>query len=219
MTTPVGATVDPAPDLRCDAVRNRERVLDATRAVIGVRGTDFTVDEVARAAGVGVGTVYRRFPTKEALIDAAALPLFEHTLQLAEAALGHNPTEEGFDRYVRTVAEFHAVEGLPVRRVWSAEVGRPVRARITPILTELISRAIAGGSLRADFSYGDAQVLMWSLSTVIDATKASAPTIWRRQVDLLLDGVRPGPPRPLSQVRGRVRWDQVVLSGAEPTSR
>jgi AcrR family transcriptional regulator len=195
-------------ELRRDAARNRERVLAAARAVIAELGTEFPVDEVARRAGVGVGTIYRRFPTKADLIDAVALPLFERTLALAEEALAHTPSEEGFDLYVRRVARFHAAEGLGVRRLWSAEIGQSVRARIRPILIELLTRAIAGGTLRSDFSYGDAQVLMWSLSTVIDAAKAS-PSVWKRHLDLLLDGVRPGPPRPLVAVSGRMRWDRV----------
>src|SRR4051812_4544447 len=82
--------------LRADARRNRERVLEAARAVFAEHGRDAQMDDVARRAGVGVGTVYRHFPTKEALVAALALDLFERALEASRAALEIDDPWEAF---------------------------------------------------------------------------------------------------------------------------
>jgi AcrR family transcriptional regulator len=82
--------------LRADARRNREKVLEAVRAVFSEQGRDAQMDDVARRAGVGVGTVYRHFPTKEALIEALMVSAFETIAAAAEAALEVEDPWEAF---------------------------------------------------------------------------------------------------------------------------
>jgi AcrR family transcriptional regulator len=184
-------------DLRCDAARNRQRIVEAAKEVFGQRGVGLTVDEVAKRAGVGVGTVYRRFANKEALLDAIALPVFEQTLRIAERARREGEAE-GFEWFVRRVVALYAGHGLPVRRLWGTAAGRSMRDRINPVVMGLIEGAHAAGTLRTDFRIEDVPVLVWTVTGLIEDTGGSAPAIWRRHLDLILDGLRTGDPRPLS---------------------
>ena len=183
-------------DLRCDAARNRQRIVEAAHDVFVERGNCLTVDEVARRAGVGVGTVYRRFHSKEALLDAVSLPVFERTLHIARRALREGPGE-GFDLFVRRLVAFYASQGLPVRRLWGAVAGRSMREQLDPVVDELIANAHAAGTLRSDFTAGDLPALVWTVTRLVEDTGGDAPAVWRRHLDLLLDGLRPGKPRPL----------------------
>src|SRR3954462_10863411 len=88
------------PALRSDAQRNRDRIVAATRAAFQERGLDVGVDEIARRAGVGMGTLYRHFPTKDALIDAIVDARFAELITAAEAALEAPDAWDGFDAFL-----------------------------------------------------------------------------------------------------------------------
>ena len=105
--------VDPAcaaKPLRADARRNRERILKAARAVFGDQGIDAQIDDVAKRAKVGVGTVYRHFPTKEALLDALVRERFSEIAQFAKEALRHEDAWEGFCELIWRAAERNAAD-------------------------------------------------------------------------------------------------------------
>jgi len=200
-------------ELRCDAARNRQRILEAAHDVFVERGTGLTVDEVARRAGVGVGTVYRRFPSKEALLDAVALPVFEKTLHIARRALREGPGE-GFELFIRRLVAFYASHGLPVRRLWGAADGRSMRDQLNPVVEQLIDDAHSAGTLRADFTAADVPALVWTVTRLVEDIGEAAPAIWRRHLDLLLDGLRPGEPRTLRSRPVPVeRWTELVRRG------
>jgi AcrR family transcriptional regulator len=190
---------EPGNPLRPDAARNRERVLSAARAVYTEHGAAFTMEDVAARAGVGVGTVYRRFATKEALIDAVARPFVERALRLAQDALRVDPPGDGLEVCLRTAAEFHAQHSMPIRRLWGNGAGRPARDEIIPILVELLERAQRAGRVRADLTDKDVLMILWTVTGLIDDTGDGDPAVWRRHLNLLLDGMRAdGSNRPLS---------------------
>src|SRR5919205_689932 len=106
MTTP-GSSERP---LRSDAERNRRRILEAAAEVFAERGLDASLDDIAAAAGVGVGTVYRRFPDKDVLIDALFEEKINHACRLAREALEHEDPWEGFVFFMRAMCAMHAAD-------------------------------------------------------------------------------------------------------------
>jgi AcrR family transcriptional regulator len=201
-------------ELRQDAARNLERVLIAAREVFDERGTAFSVEEVAKRAGVGVGTIYRRFPTKCDLLDAAVFPLHQQTLEIARRSL-ESSGGDGLECFVRQATAFHAAHGLPSRLLWGAAGAAAVRREIAAAMEALIQRAKDFGALREDVVYQDLVVLFWTITDLVEATRRTAPRIWERHVDLVLDGLRPGPARPLPAAVPATKWDHVVAERHE----
>ncbi len=143
--------VDPAcavKPLRADARRNRERILKAARAVFGDQGIDAQIDDVAKRAKVGVGTVYRHFPTKEALLDALVRERFSEIAQFAKEALRHEDAWEGFCELMWRAAERNAADRAFCDAVAFTDCTAIVaRLRASAHMTEdLMSRAQAQGS-------------------------------------------------------------------------
>jgi AcrR family transcriptional regulator len=196
-------------ELRQDAARNRDRILVAAREVFDERGTAFSIEEVADRAGVGVGTIYRRFPGKGDLIDAVALPLYQQTLELAHESL-EEPPADGLERFIRGATAFHAAHGLPSRLLWGAAGAAKVRQEIATTMEVLIERAKEAGALREDVVYQDMVVLLWTITDLVEATRRTAPRIWERHLDLVLDGLRPGPGRSLPAAVPASKWERVV---------
>ena len=187
--------------LRRDAQANRERIVAAARAVFAAQGIDATVEEIARRAGVGMGTLYRRFPTKEELVDAVLEDAFGQFVHVAEEALAEDDAWAGFTGFLeRSLALYGADRGLRDLAA-SSEHGRAradaLRARWRPLIRQLVERAQEQGSLRADFTPEDVPVVFWTAGRVIEATAQVAPDFWRRYLGLLLDGLRAGAATPL----------------------
>jgi AcrR family transcriptional regulator len=179
--------------LRADAEANRQRILAAAAAVFSERGLAVPMEEIAAAAGVGVGTLYRRFPDRHHLIEA----LFEERLStivaLAEQAL---LVPDGWDGLVwfldralslqiadRGLAEILRGQGDPGGRV------EAVRDHIAPVADRLVMRARESGRLRPDFDPADLAVLQLMVTVAATATADLAPQAWRRYLVLLLDGM------------------------------
>ncbi len=196
------ATVDRP--LRRDAARNRQRILEGARALFAERGLAVTLDDIADRAGLGVGTVYRRFSSRDALVDA----LFEEQLielvTLGEQALAAEDPWTGLTEFIAQMAERQAADrGLKEVLLGSTE-GRErvaqVREHLRPQVEELVRRAKATGRLREDFDPSDVPLLQLMLATVADATSGERPEVWRRFLPLLLDGLRADPDRtPLNE--------------------
>src|SRR5690349_11889104 len=143
--------------LRADARRNREKVLEAARAVFSQQGRDAQMDDVARAAGVGVGTVYRHFPTKEALVSALAVSLFAQVLESARAALEIEDPWEAFTTALRGGVEVLAADRAFTEIIGQAEM--PFESTLIEEMNEvyatLVDRAKASGDLRPDLVMDD----------------------------------------------------------------
>ncbi|WP_246256849.1 TetR/AcrR family transcriptional regulator [Amycolatopsis anabasis] len=179
---------------RADAERNRARVLEAARALFTERGDAVQLPEVARAAGVGVGTVYRHFPTRSDLVEAAAEHRFAEILEFARAECLTDPDPaRALPRYLRHVGEvLDHDRGLSAsieaaRGSTGSEPRGETRERLEGVVGEIVDRARAAGALRPDCTVADVYLLTGCLSAAIRTGSGD----WRRLLDLALDGLRP----------------------------
>lgn len=177
--------------LRADAARNRERILAAAAEVFATRGLEATLDDIAAHAGLGVATVYRRFPNRDALVEA----LFEE--RLAEVAAGAALVLDEPHSWVALRRLLETVGGVVTadQGLFEVLVCRPggraaVRERMLPIVSAVIGRAQADGHLRADLAPTDFPMMLRMLAGIADATREVRPDLWRRYLELLLDGLR-----------------------------
>jgi AcrR family transcriptional regulator len=199
---------EPRP-LRADAERNRRRILDAARTVFAARGLDAGVDDVARAAGVGVGTVYRRFPTKEALVTAALQDRAVELLRGLDDAAADPDPGAALERAAHTlvgwiVADHAFYEGVHECYPQSAWATEP-RKRIIELLRDVAARAHAAGVLRRDVTADDLMPLLATLARLPAWRLEEQPRLWERYLAVTLDGLR------AEAARG-------VLPGEPPTS-
>jgi AcrR family transcriptional regulator len=186
----IGGGIPAVKPLRADARRNRERILKAARAVFGDHGIEAQIDDVAKRAKVGVGTVYRHFPTKEALLDALVRERFEEIAGYATEALGREDAWEGFCELIWRAAERNAVDRAFCEAVafgdQSAVVEETGLERSTQ---ELMDRAKAQGRMREDATTMDVAIMMCGAGSVM-RTILVEPDVWRRYLTLMLDGLR-----------------------------
>jgi AcrR family transcriptional regulator len=181
--------------LRRDAERNRQRILAAAADAFAEGGLGVTMDEIARRAGVGVGTVYRRFPDKELLIDALFEQRIDELVALAAAARDEPEPFTGLGRFFEAFLAVQAADrGLKDVVLGTARgAGRAARARerIGPIVDELLARACEAREVRRDVAASDLALIQFMLGAVIDFTHDVAPETWRRMLAIVLDGLRP----------------------------
>ncbi|MFF8034769.1 MULTISPECIES: TetR/AcrR family transcriptional regulator [unclassified Streptomyces] len=197
--------------LRADARRNRRRILDAARAVFAEHGIDAPMATVARRAGVGVATLYRRFPTRDALVRAAFAQQVETCARALTEALADPDPWRGFQRLVETVCALQREErGFPAAfaAAFPGSVGEHARVReqAERDFAALVRRAQAAGALRPDFHPSDIVVALLAhcgLVTALPGDRAAS----RRLVAYLLQSFRaegaqgPLPPPSTSSLR------------------
>jgi AcrR family transcriptional regulator len=179
-----------AKPLRADARRNRERILDAARKVFAKHGAGAQMDDIAHAAGVGVGTVYRHFPDKQQLMGELVASKFRAFADNAERALEVEDPWEAFAGLLRTNAELCARD-IGVQQALQREPAAWALAaielvRLSDLASQLIRRAQEAGVMRADFVVDDIPMLMGGLS----ATMAVSQYSWRRHLEIILAGIR-----------------------------
>jgi AcrR family transcriptional regulator len=188
------AAVDGAPaekPLRSDAARNRERILAAAEEVFAARGLEATLDDIAAHAGLGVGTVYRRFPNRDALVDALFLERLADVAALAGQVLTEPDSWVALRRLLETVGDVvTSDQGLFEVLVCRPGGREAVREQMLPIVTSVFARAQADGHLRPDVAPTDFPMMLRMLAGIADATREVRPDLWRRYLDLLLDGLR-----------------------------
>jgi AcrR family transcriptional regulator len=178
--------------MRADARRNRERILVAAKEAFAARGDETQMDDVAAQAGVGVGTVYRHFPTKEALMGELVRQKFALIAEHAKEALEQDG--EPFEvfagllrRSCEVTAKDAAAQAALMRggeEVW--QQAEEVRRDLQAAVQGLIDRAQAAGTMRPDFAAQDMSMLMCGVS----AAMAHGGWEWRRHLEILLDGLR-----------------------------
>jgi AcrR family transcriptional regulator len=174
--------------LRKDAAQHRQQLLTAAVQVFNEQGLDASVTEIARVAGVGIGTLYRRFPTKEALVDALIREILSTTIEMAHDAL-KSPDGVGLERFLAASSAYQAEHAGYLRRLWNTdhEMVKTVRQLIARLLVD----AKKHGLIRHDLTSTDLSLAMFSLLGVLEATLPVAPDAWRRHLDLLIAGMRP----------------------------
>jgi AcrR family transcriptional regulator len=179
---------------RADARRNRGRVLDAARDCFAESGLDAQMDEIAARAGVGVGTVYRHFPTKQALAEAIAADHFDRLAASAIAGLDNPDPWEGFARFLRSSAQAQAGDRA-LAEVMAAEPevmcdAANRRADLHEALAELVRRAQRAGKLRRDLVPADVPMLICGIGRATLAGSTGPTMSTRRYLEIMLDGLR-----------------------------
>ena len=188
------------PRLRADAERNRVRVLRAAAAVIARDGVNVGVDAIAREAGVGVGTIYRRFASKDELVRAILAQHVEDTLaQLAQATAVDDPWEALAAAMHVLAGRFAQDQGLldAVAAADSRLVLVELRSRLIVALEPVLDRAREAGVVRQDVAVTDLTPLASMVTRLSPSTRAADPRIWERFLAVVLDGLRPGSASPL----------------------
>ena len=178
---------------RRDAVRNYHRVLAAAREVLGESGADASMEEIAARAGVGVGTVYRRFASKDALIDELVRLSLREALDAATGALAC-PGGAGLEQFLRGLGALFAAHAKYAHLLLERSADDDAASEIRAAVQELTSRALAAGTLNPDVSVGDVMALVWAMRGLTQATGEVATGTWQRFLDIHLAGLRaPGP--------------------------
>ena len=192
-----GVSVNDERPLRRDAQLNRQRIIAAAREVFAARGLNASLDDVAHHAGVGVGTVYRRFPTKEALLEVALDERLEEHVRAAEAALAAPTGWDGLVEFLRHAAEMQAADrglrDLVLGADFHARLKEQARDRIEPPIRQLVDRAHREGSLRPDVTAEDLGPLLMMVSEVAHHSHKIRPDVYARYPQLLVDGLRRAP--------------------------
>jgi AcrR family transcriptional regulator len=179
--------------LRVDAERNRQRILDAAADLSAERGLQVSLDEVADRAGVGVGTVYRRFADREALIDALFQARIEEFIGIAKDAAADPDPWHGLTRFIELGTEFHGRNRALKELMFSAPGGRDwvdrVRARIRPIVGRMVKAAQEQGRLRPDLHTLDIPMITLMLASAMEFTGGVGTESWRRLLGIVVDGL------------------------------
>jgi AcrR family transcriptional regulator len=178
--------------LRRDAAGNRERLVNAAARIFAEQGLEASVQQVAEAAGVGMGTLYRRFPTKDALVDALAEDLLRRVLAAAQEALGREPPDQAFQAFLTAAGRLNASHRGYLQRLWTSPAAVQSRDQFRELTGQLLAKAQAAGSVRSDITIEDVSVILWSLKGVIEEAGTVNPHIWERHLEVVIAGLRPG---------------------------
>jgi AcrR family transcriptional regulator len=202
-------TKSPSPQvpakLRADARRNREAVLAAARERFSAEGLHCQMEDIASAAGVGVGTVYRHFPNKGDLLSALVADRFERQAERAERALAEDDPWQAFCDLIRASAKLQMSDRALSEYIASQpELGQQaaVASGLADLTEQLMVKAQRAGGMRADAVIEDVPTLICGLCAITAGAAGSMPELnWERYVEIMLDGLRaPGhnelpPPR------------------------
>src|SRR3954464_1031856 len=182
--------------LRADAERNRERILAAAREAFAEDGLDVGLHQIAKRAGVGVGTGYRRFPEKDQLIHALFEDRIEEVLGIAEEALAEPDGWTGLEHFLHRTCELQVADHGLHQLVFSSdranECASGARERIAPLVVQLVARAQEQGTMRPDVAAFDVGMIRQQIGLLIDALGDVAPSVWPRTLRIALDGLRTG---------------------------
>jgi AcrR family transcriptional regulator len=178
---------------RADAIRNRERVLEAAKAVFSAGGPDASLDAVARRAGVGIGTLYRHFPTREALFEAVYRREVQQLSELAESLKSEADPVDALRRWLRSNVEFVATKkGMSAALALAVQSSSELTAfsfeRLTKAVGALLDRAVAAGEIRSDISPEDILRALVGMCYLHDQPGWQKSVV--RLLDVFVDGLR-----------------------------
>ncbi len=186
---------------RKDAQQNRAALVEAAREVFAERGLDAPLEQIARQAGVGIGTLYRHFPTRNDLYDELLTASMTEQLRLIEDALAIDDPWDGFCHYLTATCACEAQDrghndmlSMRFPRTPGADA---TRRKVFAAMTRLVERAQQSGQLRDDITPEDLAFVRWANSRVLAATGSVVPEVWRRHLALMLDGFRASAAHPL----------------------
>jgi AcrR family transcriptional regulator len=188
---------------RADAVRNRERVLEAAKIVFSAGGPEASLEAVARRAGVGIGTLYRHFPTREALFEAVYRREVEQLSELAEQLKTARDPVDALRRWLRSNVEFVATKkgmsaALALTFQSTSELAAFSIERLTKAIGSLLDRAVAAGEMRADVGPEDLLRALVGMCYMHDQPGWQSSVL--RMLDVFVDGLRV---RPAARTRAR----------------
>jgi AcrR family transcriptional regulator len=197
-TDPLDELGDPGgKPLRRDAERNRRRILDAARELFAQRGLGVTLNDIAHHAGVGVGTVYRRFPDKTVLIESLFEESFQEIADRLRTAVADPDPWHGLVTFLDGQFESQARDqGLKELITATPDgVARVARLRdeLLPLTADLIRRAQKSGSMRHDIAPTDLAIVQIMIGSVLDAAREVDPEAWRRYLAIILRGLSARP--------------------------
>ena len=198
MVIGMSATGTPAGTaMRADARRNRQRLLDAALQVYAERGADdASLDEIARRAGVGIGTLYRHFPTRQALLEAVYRDQVEELCAVARELPGEAPPEQALERWLRALMAFATTKKNLSSSLMSgpnkSEVATSCSAMVREAATKLLAEAQRTGQVRGDVDAIDLLRMSHALAIAADLPY-SHPDQGERLMSVLLAGLRPPP--------------------------
>jgi AcrR family transcriptional regulator len=213
----------PAADrpLRRDAEQNRQRLLDAAADVFAEHGLEASVEEIARTAGVGMGTLYRRFPTKDALISALVHDVLTTMLKIAQEGT-ERPDGTGLEYFLEGASAYQAAHRGCLPRLWNDGIEHDLVQEIRRLIDAMLTQAKRHGRIRGDITNTDVTIALWAIRGIIETTQGLAPEAWQRHLDIYIAGLRPAadplPDRELSRekldelITERLAWASV--SGA-----
>lgn len=204
--------------LRRDAQRNRELLVDAAREVFAARGLDAPLEDVARRAGVSIGTLYNRFPARAGLIDAALIDTMEGAVRSAEAALANVDPWQGLVEHLTAISALQAghrgFTDICVQTLPPETATEQAKGRAHALFVALLDRAKQAGVLRPDVDSSDVGLLGWAAVRATEGLRGVAPEAWRRHLAIVLDGLRadgatplPGAPLTPAAVRDAMAHD------------
>jgi AcrR family transcriptional regulator len=193
-----GASVSVGRKPRADGLRNREQLLTAAKAAFADAGPEVALEEIARRAGVGIGTLYRHFPARDALLAAVYQREVEQLTASAERLLAEHPPLAAFERWLHLLVDYLATKRVvaPALQAASAEGARLYAASGVPVMdamNRLSGALIASGEVRADVQPEDLTRIIMGLSQGYD--RPDWPPSARRLISIVVAGLRPvGPP-------------------------
>ncbi|MET7573667.1 helix-turn-helix domain-containing protein [Streptomyces sp. NPDC005492] len=178
--------------LRADAERNRRLIMTTADRLFAHRGATVPLNEIAREAGLGVGTVYRRFPDLQALVDALFTERFTVFLHLATTAAEHPDPAQALRTYLLSAAQLRAEDRALEVVLANASVDTDPIARMRDQLGRLVdglaSQAVTAGAVHEDFAGADVYAFLYMIGAVADRTNDVAPGAWRRYAEVLMVG-------------------------------
>jgi AcrR family transcriptional regulator len=195
MTQATTPDVAPARPLRKDAARNRELLIAAAREVFARRGIEASLDDVARHAGLGVGTAYRHFTNKYELLSALMSQTIDQIVAEAEQAARMDDPWQGLVSFLEATVGVQARDrGLRevMMGVHDPEQLEQVQERMSTPLNEIVRRAKRAGVVRRDLEQSDLGIIIAMLCSVTEIAGDTEPELWRRYLTLALDGIKPG---------------------------